>query len=849
MRSAGRLVAALVILAGSALACGRGAGVAREDGKGAPLAGGLLHLADHFDRATITTGAPAVAVEERTWGFEQPQPGWTLLSSAQNPRLAGITMTPLADGVRLQLVAPAQSQGPLLIAGASVALEGMQLADWETVLVRARSRQRLAAITATYNLGDEGSWPDMFSFVTGGEGFLPVFNDGSEQTYAIPLRPRASEQGPPALRNLGILIGAPGVASIDILAVTLVPRGAGFREGHGVRALTRAGITRHTVFAHAPATLSYRVAVPAGGRLDVGFTVAPGETVVYRVRGGTPGEDSKLLLEEKVDDAANWLQRSLSLQDFANRTIDLVLEAVSENTGAVALWGAPIVSGAAGAQARAGARTRGDRPNVIFYVIDGAGADLMSLYGYNRRTTPYLERLAAEGAVFERAHANATWTQPSTASFMTSLQHSVLGGLRRGIHSTPVPAAATTMAQHMRRGGYQTAVFTTNPNCGRVIGLERGVDLLRDTETEHHSTSSVDLHEWFWDFRAEYPGTPYWVHFQTTDVHEPNQPPTPFAGLFVTPAARRELGELEGRLWGMNFTTFGTTSIAGWYDQALERAKIDRQTYFETRRGLYDETMAHQDHQLGRFVEALKAAGEWDNTILIVTSDHGHPAGTFARFGRGLFEPQPEPWQGALFDSFASRVPLLVIWPGHIPGGQRFPQPVSLVDVLPTVLDLAGLPQPEVLQGQSLAPLLLGRPLEVRPVILDEFRVDEPTGEMIGNLEIVDGRWGASLEIGPLPAGADPTKGRHAVPAGGRWGAVHPFFPEVPRLLLYDLENDPFATKAVNDKHPELVEKYRRLLLQQWQAHQALAGQFREAGAAALSQEQLQQLKALGYIQ
>ena len=100
----------------------------------------------------------------------------------------------------------------------------------------------------------------------------------------------------------------------------------------------------------------------------------------------------------------------------------------------MALWGAPTLGGDHGS----------DHPNVIFYVIDGAGADFMSVYGYNRGTTPNIERLSAEGAVFERAFSNSTWTQPSTASFMTSLQHSVLGGLSRGVYSSPLPPSATT---------------------------------------------------------------------------------------------------------------------------------------------------------------------------------------------------------------------------------------------------------------------------------------------------------------------------------------------------------------------------------------------------------------------
>jgi arylsulfatase A-like enzyme len=258
--------------------------------------------------------------------------------------------------------------------------------------------------------------------------------------------------------------------------------------------------------------------------------------------------------------------------------------------------------------------------------------------------------------------------------------------------------------------------------------------------------------------------------------------------------------------------------------------------------------MLHQDHALERFVADLKERGEWQNTLLVIGSDHGHPAGTFARFGRGLFDPQPEPWQGALFDAYATRVPMLVVWSGQLQGGRIIETPVSMIDVLPTVLDLVGLPQPDTLQGQSLAPLLRGDAMQVRPVILDEFRIDETTGEMIGNLEIIDGRWGASLEIAPVAEGADATLGRHSVPAGGRWGAVHPLFEHVPRLLLYDLENDPFALRAVNDAHPERVEHYRAVLLEHWQTHRSLAQKFEASDTAPLSPEQLEQLRTLGYI-
>jgi arylsulfatase A-like enzyme len=211
-------------------------------------------------------------------------------------------------------------------------------------------------------------------------------------------------------------------------------------------------------------------------------------------------------------------------------------------------------------------------------------------------------------------------------------------------------------------------------------------------------------------------------------------------------------------------------------------------------------------------------------------------------------------WEGALFDSYSTRVPLIVVWPGRRAGGRRIETPVAMIDVLPTVLELAGLPAPEVCQGRSLAPLLLAgagqsgaRAADLPPVILDEARVHEATGEMIGNIEVVDGRWGASLEIAP-PLGGDGSHGRHAVPAGGRWAAVHPCFDDTPRLMLHDLSDDRCARRAVNDAHPELVEHYARLLNERWEAHRILAQRYDELTDVALTPDQLEQLQELGCI-
>ena len=119
-------------------------------------------------------------------------------------------------------------------------------------------------------------------------------------------------------------------------------------------------------------------------------------------------------------------------------------------------------------------------------------------------------------------------------------------------------------------------------------------------------------------------------------------------------------------------------------------------------------------------------------------------------FGLGLLDPLPPNWVETMLSSFVTRIPMIFVWPARIAPGQRFSQPVSMIDMLPTILELADLPEPEVMQGQSLAPLLLGEDgWEPRPVILDEFNVDADTGELHGRIEVVDGDGGRRSKSAP----------------------------------------------------------------------------------------------------
>jgi arylsulfatase A-like enzyme len=237
-----------------------------------------------------------------------------------------------------------------------------------------------------------------------------------------------------------------------------------------------------------------------------------------------------------------------------------------------------------------------------------------------------------------------------------------------------------------------------------------------------------------------------------------------------------------------------------------------------TQRALYDEGMAHNDYQIGRLVDRIKAAGEWDNTIFILAADHAH---TNAGVRENTLRGAPYIYEEPSFSPWLTHIPMIVIWPGQIAAGQRFTQPVSMIDMVPTILDLTGLPEPEIKQGQSLAPLLLGQEgWEPRPIIFDS---DERLG-------VIDGRWGASLLL------------REPVPREQNGRAA--------RLLLFDLWNDPYVSHSLHEERPDLVEKYTAFLEAVGAANEALARQLTHSGeGAVLTPEQLRTLQALGYIQ
>lgn len=762
---------------------------------------GAVNLADHLAAARIEGSEPPkdppAALE---WSFAAPRTDWKPAPSP-SPRLAPAATSHTGDALRIELGAGQRIRNRM---GGGVYVDlpaGSDRHDWAYAVVRARAIGGARSLTLGANLRDRlgETVYEILPFAARGES-LPVVADGSVQRYVFAAD--WGQEDDSAWRQLGLLLEGQGeTASVELLSVSLVPKAARFgKEKAGLAGEAREAVYRRALFLHAPGKVTFPVTVPRGGRLDFALGVLAAEPEVgFRVEA-----DGETLWRETYRDKARWGQRSVDLGKLAGKTVEISLAVDAETPGTVALWGAPTLSGA----------TEPRRPNVILYVIDGGGALYSSAYGSPRRTTPNLERLAAEGVLFENAYSNSSWSKPSTQSFMTSLHHTVLGGYKNP--ADPLPDQATTMAEQFHAAGYQTAVLTSNTWCGVMSSLGRGVDYLRETVPVDNSFSSRFLHGELWRWLDAYPGRPFWAHFQTTDVHWPWQPVPPIAGTFVSRAEREELYAIERKLGQASGLTGREWALRA-EPQQFEAAGVDWKRYFDLVRGVFDEAMAVSDAEIGRLVAQLQARGEWDDTLLVVTADHGDWPGL------GLFESLDADTRVPYFNPYITRVPLIVVWPRGLRESRRIAEPVSLIDLLPTLLDLTSQEVPQGLQGQSLAPLLRGRPgYTPRPVILDELTLDPKTGERSGVIEIVDGRWAASLALGKKD--------------------------QEPHFFLCDLWDDPYCRKSLHQERPDLVKKYRALLGRTLREHHKLAKGYTRSGEGALNAEQLNTLRSLGYI-
>jgi arylsulfatase A-like enzyme len=371
--------------------------------------------------------------------------------------------------------------------------------------------------------------------------------------------------------------------------------------------------------------------------------------------------------------------------------------------------------------------------------MDTVGAEWLSLYGYPRPTSPRLEAFARSGVVFEHVYATASWTLPSHATMFTGHYGSEL----TADWMVPLDRRFPTLAERLTSLGYVTGGFPANQAFGDpVFGLARGflhyetypdsweevlqnfaigVRLSRSYQVRRlvgywnilNRKNAARVNQEFLRWSRHAGRRPFFAFLNYFDTHEPYYPPAPFDSLFgkgldvLPPGTRIESRDVRVPL------------------------KVYRGLPSRTVRQLreaYDGCLAYMDEQIGRLLEELERRGLLDNTIVIVTADHGEMRGEAERFGHGFDVHAP-----------VLHVPLIVRYPPRVPPGLRVDGAVSLRDLAATIADLSGLGSRLRLPGSSLLPADDASPLEAdgSPVVSS---LDHTTDGSPGLRSIILGR-------------------------------------------------------------------------------------------------------------
>ncbi len=506
------------------------------------------------------------------------------------------------------------------------------------------------------------------------------------------------------------------------------------------------------------------------GRID------PEASVHFSVRARTP-DGWRSVFSRSVDTAEKWQDRLVSLEAFPSGPTEFEFETRLPEAGPElrAYFGSVVFSGAAD-------ETEEARPNVVLVSLDTLGAAYLGAERERDAASPSIDRVLRGSGSFSRAYAQYGSTLLSHEALFTGRYPRSARSPHERKRNIP------TLVQRIASQGYLTLAVTENGYVSSAYGFAKGFDWYDDgplaTSGEGRTrTLAVSNLEQLQRL------APLFLFVHTYEVHKPYQPRS---------AAARELA---ARLTPRDPRSYWEVRARG--DEDWRSSRDVRRM-----RALYIGGIRDLDAQVEQFFSRLAAQPAADETLVVLTSDHGE------EFREGHVG------HGGLHNDVL-RVPLGFHWPGRIPA-RTHGTPVELVDVLPTLLDFARVPAPEGLDGRSLAPLLL-------------------TGEDSPGAPNV-----AFSLAAPASAGCEPgacTEPGYALQSE-RFKLTRRHGPGSERL--YDLERDPGESMDVARRHP--LETQRPLRLLESRAD-ALGGAQASAGEGEIDSHTRERLRALGYIQ
>jgi arylsulfatase len=383
----------------------------------------------------------------------------------------------------------------------------------------------------------------------------------------------------------------------------------------------------------------------------------------------------------------------------------------------------------------------GLQPNLVIYLVDTLRADRLGCYGGPAGLSPNADAFASDATCFEQALAQSSWTRSSVASIFTGLWPIQHGVERRG---DALPSPAATLAEQLRHAGYATAAFVTNGNVGRAFGFDQGFDhfeLLTDSAEglPHAGSDTVNDRVFAWLDGPE-GEEPFFVYVHTMDPHEPYAPPRRFRAAFaggagteeVLPDVRSALEDLRLRLSeeiapDQLVPELGSTlwmnALAMGVIEPTPRMTRDLSL-------LYDAEVAYNDESFGALLDGLRARDRYDRSAVVFTSDHGEEFHEHGEWGHGR----------NLHDT-SVRIPLIVRIPAELDAELDPTRLARHVDLMPTLLELAGLPVPDGVAGASL--LAPEEPDAERG--FSRLRLDERSAD-----SVLEGPWKLVRKSSPL---------------------------------------------------------------------------------------------------
>ena len=450
-----------------------------------------------------------------------------------------------------------------------------------------------------------------------------------------------------------------------------------------------------------------------------------------------------------------------------------------------------LVVGALRALVAADTRRASHGPNVLLVSIDTLRADHLGVYGSALPTSPTIDRrLAGEGVTFDTVYSQSPKTTPSHMTMLTSL-YPCVHGVELWETNTPgrvLNPAVHTLAEVLKNAGYATAAFTGGTNVDRARGFGQGFDVYK------HGNQLARTTDWIRGHR----GRKWFVFFHTYEVHDPYVPPRRLVSLF-DPDYRGPVLDAVEKL---------RSGVDGWEKgHELFWASVDRKDPRTARfvARLYDAGIRNMDETtVAHLLDLLDGLGLASDTLVVFTADHGE---AFGEHGRFLHD---DLHAGTL------HVPLILRFPGRLPAGRHVRARARLLDVMPTILDVLGIPAPAAAEGRSLVPLLG----DDRPGAGPDDVVSEHNNVAIG-------RTFESLRRGPLTYIAD--------------GPVE---------ALFDVARDPREDVDVSAGRPEDLAAMRSALARWRDDCRERAARLGARGDGVLPDEGTKRrLRALGYVE